>query len=128
MSDINKAIGERLKWAREKANLKQNAIANWLGIHNSTLAKYESGQREIDNQTLVSLCEKYNIRLEWVMTGEGDISPTGSNAQSSHITIDEDPDIQFILRTRRELSPKAFEQWMKAAKKMKQAFEDEEEE
>lgn len=78
MSEMNRAIGERLKRSREKANLKQNAVAKWLGIHNSTLAKYESGEREVDNKTLVTLCEKYDVRLEWVMTGEGEIRSSSS--------------------------------------------------
>lgn len=123
MSDINKEIGERLKKARERAGYKQNAIANWLGIHNSTLAKYESGDREVDNKTLLSLCEKYDITTEWLMTGSVESNPGNSSDQ-----LQADPGVQFIMRARQDLSPQAYERFLKLAQKMKESFEEEEDE
>jgi len=73
MDDLNKAIGERLKKTRELRGLKQNRVARKLGIHNSTLSKYESGEREIDNETLLRLADMYDVPAQWIMTGEKEI-------------------------------------------------------
>lgn len=72
MRDPKKEIGERLKKARERKNLKQNRVALSLGIHNSTLAKYESGDREPDNETLKSLATLYEVTPNWILTGNED--------------------------------------------------------
>lgn len=72
MTDLKKAVGERLKEARERKNLKQNKVAKIIGIHNSTLAKYESGEREADYETLIKLAELYEVTVDWI---------TGNNEQ-----------------------------------------------
>ena len=76
MSDVKKEIGERLKATRERKGLKQNRVALYLGVHNSTLAKYESGEREPDNETLMRLAEYYEIKVEWILSGEPNSSKT----------------------------------------------------
>ena len=70
MSEVKKEIGERLKSARERKGLKQNRVALYLGVHNSTLAKYESGEREPDNETLKRLAEYYEVKTDWILSGE----------------------------------------------------------
>jgi transcriptional regulator with XRE-family HTH domain len=70
MSDVKKEIGERLKSVRERRGLKQNKVALHLGVHNSTLAKYESGEREPDNETLMKLAEYYEVNTDWILSGE----------------------------------------------------------
>lgn len=72
MSDVKKDVGKRLREAREKRGLRQNRVAKSLGIHNSTLAKYESGEREADNETLSKLSEIYEVSPTWILTGEHD--------------------------------------------------------
>lgn len=67
MSDIKKEVGERLKAAREKKNLKQNRVAMMLGVHNSTLAKYESGEREPDAEVINKLAELYEVSTDWIL-------------------------------------------------------------
>jgi transcriptional regulator with XRE-family HTH domain len=69
MDSSKKELGQRLKYCREKKNLKQNKIALTLGVHNSTLAKYESGKREPDTETLIKLSELYGVELDWLLTG-----------------------------------------------------------
>ncbi|MFD7521402.1 helix-turn-helix domain-containing protein [Paenibacillus chitinolyticus] len=70
MTDLKTALGKRLKQAREKNNLKQKDVANELGIHNSTLNKYESGTREPDGETLNKLAALYEENVGWLLTGE----------------------------------------------------------
>jgi transcriptional regulator with XRE-family HTH domain len=67
MSDMKKEVGERLRAARERKGFKQNRVAKHLGIHNSTLAKYESGEREADGETLRNMAEHYDVSIDWLM-------------------------------------------------------------
>jgi len=67
LSDLKKEVGERLKRERERKGLKQNRVSKILGIHNSTLAKYESGEREPDNETLNKLAELYEVSVDWLL-------------------------------------------------------------
>jgi len=76
MDDSKKILGERLKIAREKKGLKQNRVAQSLGIHNSTLAKYESGDREVDIDTLKKLAELYDVTVDWLSGRTNDPSPS----------------------------------------------------
>lgn len=69
MTDSKKLLGERLRAAREKKGLKQNRVALSLGIHNSTLAKYESGEREVDIETLNKLAEIYEVDPGYLISG-----------------------------------------------------------
>ncbi|WP_010500610.1 helix-turn-helix domain-containing protein [Paenibacillus elgii] len=68
--DIKKEIGLRLRAAREKARFSQTSAAKKIGIHNSTLGKYELGEREADNETLLKLANLYGVKVQWVLTGE----------------------------------------------------------
>lgn len=89
MEDIKKIVGERLREARERKNLKQNKVARMLGIHNSTLAKYESGEREADYQTLIKLSDIYEVKVDW-LTGsrqKGD-KPLITNDQAKNAVLE----------------------------------------
>jgi transcriptional regulator with XRE-family HTH domain len=70
MSESKKEIGERLRSAREKKGLKQNRVAQMLGVHSTTITKYESGEREPDADTLKKLAEMYDESVEYFLTGQ----------------------------------------------------------
>lgn len=59
--DIKKEVGNKLRDARKKKKLQQNTVAKMIGVDNSTLNKYESGEREVDYETIVKLAELYEV-------------------------------------------------------------------
>ncbi|TPG86837.1 helix-turn-helix domain-containing protein [Brevibacillus laterosporus] len=61
-----KLVARRLREARTRKGLQQNKVAEQLGIDNSTLAKYESGQREPDLSTLKQLATLYEVSIDWL--------------------------------------------------------------
>jgi len=67
LNDFKKDVGKRLKAERERKGLKQNRVAQMLGVHNSTLAKYESGEREPDNESLNKLSELYEVDIDYIL-------------------------------------------------------------
>ena len=59
----NAIIGQNIKSYREKLQLNQDQLANWLGVSRELISYYESGKREIDLKKLESLAELFGIEL-----------------------------------------------------------------
>lgn len=60
-------IGERLKLAREKAKLSQEAVAEKLNIARSNISKYENNKLEPNINTIKQFCEIYNITADYLL-------------------------------------------------------------
>lgn len=59
------SLGERLKEAREKRNLKQIQVMRHTGINNKTLSGYENNVSEPDLETLKTLAELYGVKIDY---------------------------------------------------------------
>lgn len=66
---VSKDIGYRLRRAREHKRLTQKEVADKIGIHNSTLGKYELGEREPDIETIRKLADVYEVSAFWLLVG-----------------------------------------------------------
>lgn len=64
------SIGKRLKSARERKGLKQVDVKRRAMINNKTLSGYENGVSVPDYETLLTLADLYDVRVEWLITGE----------------------------------------------------------
>lgn len=78
------AIGYRLRMARQRKDLLQKKVAKILGINAGTLSNYEAGKREPDNDTLIKLCNLYDVTVEYVLNGTDQI-----NNKNSVLTLSE---------------------------------------
>ena len=66
-----KAIGRRLKIAREGVRLTQTQAARRLGLQvTTTLSNYEQGRTEIPLRLLPSLCELYHVKFDTLLLGQ----------------------------------------------------------
>lgn len=68
-----KAIGARLREAREVAQLKRTTVALKAGISSDQLASYEFGRVVLPWGVGKKLCELLKINLHWLALGEGSI-------------------------------------------------------
>lgn len=57
----------RLKELRIKKNLRQEDVAQMLGVERSTYTKYESGASRPKNETLVELSNFYNVSVDYIL-------------------------------------------------------------
>ncbi|WP_438447449.1 helix-turn-helix domain-containing protein [Gorillibacterium sp. sgz5001074] len=105
-------LGDRLKAERERKGWSQIFVAEKVGITNTVLSNYERNYRDPDTDTLRKLADLYEVSIDYLLGRE--ISG-----------VDNDQDIQFIMRARKDLSPKAYERFMKLARDMKKSFEEE---
>lgn len=61
--EINKYIGNKIREFREKRNLNQDEVAEFLGVSTQALSRYELGDRKTNNDVLFSLAEYFNISI-----------------------------------------------------------------
>ena len=66
-------IKDRLKKLRTTLGLKQREVAERLGIRVSLVGNWESGINAIPPTRIYQLCHEYNVRREWLETGEGEM-------------------------------------------------------
>lgn len=51
----------------------QESFAKYLGISKSNLSSYEAGRRTPSDAVIQLICQKCNVREEWLRTGQGDM-------------------------------------------------------
>lgn len=76
MDEINSSIvfqniGIRLKKVRRTFGLSRNKMCEILGIGISRLSNIERGSKSLDPRELYILSDKLDIRLDWLIAGEG---------------------------------------------------------
>ena len=64
---------DRLKELRKALNLKQREVAERLGVKVSNVGAWEAGMFAIPSTRIYQLCKEYNVRREWLETGEGEM-------------------------------------------------------
>jgi transcriptional regulator with XRE-family HTH domain len=69
-------LNERLKTIRKTLNLTQKSFAKSIFISTSYYANIESGQRQVFEKIIDSVCKVYNTNKDWVLTGQGEIFNT----------------------------------------------------
>ncbi len=66
-------IGERIKKLRKSLDLTQQKFGQRIGIKGNTVAQYELGRNEPIDAVLSLICREFNVREEWLRTGEGEM-------------------------------------------------------
>ena len=73
-------IGERIKCVR--GSMSQLDFATKTGLNKGTLSRYERNTTVPDANTIVKICSVFDIRPEWLLTGEG--KPSKKNHKDEH--------------------------------------------
>lgn len=71
VSDRDKAIGRRLREARDLALAKRTALALKIGVSSDQLSSYEHGRVPLPWLVGSDICELLDINQRWLATGEG---------------------------------------------------------
>lgn len=75
-------VGERIKIFREKANLTQARVAEYLSLDQSMIAKMEKGERTINSDVIEKLSFLYCCPVDYILHGD----KTNLNSQISFRT------------------------------------------
>lgn len=63
----------RLRILRKALKLSQESFGKQLGITGAGVSKLESGDRNLTQQTILLICQQFNVRKQWLETGEGEM-------------------------------------------------------
>ncbi len=67
------SIGERLKAIRRNLNLTVKDLAEILDIPTRTIGAWERNENPPNEKFLTQLIIKFNININWLLTGKGEI-------------------------------------------------------
>ena len=62
---------KRIKELRKSKNLTQVEFGARVGLTGSAITTYEKGVRIPSNTVITAICREFNVRREWLETGEG---------------------------------------------------------
>ncbi len=96
MSTVKEEIAKNLLFYRKKAGLTQKQFADMLGVKNTAVSNWESGNNSIDIETLFAACEVFGVTLN-DMYGK-------YSTESSNSVQDLSTDESQLLATYRTLS------------------------
>ena len=68
-----KEIGLRIQMVRKKLNLLQKDFARSLDISNASLSEMEAGNAKPRFELIYNITKKYNVNLNYLLHGEGEI-------------------------------------------------------
>ncbi len=63
----------RIKEIRQKIFVSQSNMEDCLNLSRNTLSAYERGKAFFKPHTLQLLASKYNININWLLTGQGNM-------------------------------------------------------
>lgn len=94
--------GERIKRVRIASGLSQEKFGELIKIRGASVSTIESGKSNAGDQTIELICNKFNVREDWLRTGAGEMSaPVDVEQELSEflkdILVDESPDFRRAL-------------------------------
>jgi len=64
---------ERIRKIRKHLDITQQEFADRLGVKRGAIANYEVGRNEPTDSVISLICREFNVREEWLRTGEGEM-------------------------------------------------------
>ena len=71
---------ERIRHIRDYSGLSQAEFSRRINVAQSTLAQFETGAREPKDIHLTAICREFDINMEWLRFGVGEMLSSNSNS------------------------------------------------
>lgn len=94
--------GERLKEIRRYYRLTQTEFAQKLYLSRNYIAVLELERKPLNNRIASMICDKFRVRLEWLLNGTGDMIQGNTPILTPE---EQDEDLQKIIYKYSMLSP-----------------------
>lgn len=75
-------MNERIKALRKQLGMTQTEFAQKVGLSQNYVWMIERGDRSPSDRTVADICREFNVREEWLRTGDGEMY--------MHLTQDEE--------------------------------------
>lgn len=66
-------MNERLRKLRKTLNMSQTTFGKRVGLKQSTITGYETGNRIPLDSVILLICKEFNVNEEWLRSGKGDM-------------------------------------------------------
>lgn len=76
-------LGKRLKYLRDKNNYSQKRVADSIGISNTQLSRYESGDRKPEPELITQFADFYGVTTDFLHGRTEDPNSTVSQSKIS---------------------------------------------
>ena len=105
-------INDRISYLIDSEKLKKTQFAERVGLSQAYVSQICGGVRTPSDRTIADICREFNIRREWLETGEGPMrlpEPDEDLDYINRLLADDDAEtVRFIknfLRAYNDLSP-----------------------
>lgn len=107
-------VGDRIKLLRkEELHKTQKDFGNRIGLKPNSVSDIESGKNNPTQQTIKAICREFNVNVNWILTGNGDIYDIPEDevaAVVSELLEEDNPFYDLIIgimKTYQQLDPKS---------------------
>ena len=98
-------IGERIKLLRKDLKMSQAEFGQRIGLKQAAIGLYENGNRNVSEQSITLISQVYQVRAEWLRTGEGPKRTTESEWPAPWDSDNVDDADRTIINMYLSLSP-----------------------
>ena len=81
-------MNTRIKELRQFLDLSQEDFGFRLGVTKTAISRLESGNRNITEQMLRSICREFGASYLWLTAGEGSMFEDSSDDAALHVMVD----------------------------------------
>lgn len=115
-------FGDRLKELRKQHNLGQKEVGAWIGVSDSSIRKYEVGERTPTPDALVVLAEHFDVTVDYLL-GRSSSPAAVSTGQLASDPTGEVFDDEIRTLARAKLKGSSPEQLAKRKEQIKKMIE-----
>lgn len=87
MLSVREEIAKNLLYYRKKAGFTQKQLADMIGVKNTAVSNWESGNNSIDIDTLCRVCDIYGVTLNDMYGGYSDRAPALNAEERELISV-----------------------------------------
>ncbi|MDQ6418704.1 helix-turn-helix transcriptional regulator [Paenibacillus sp. LHD-117] len=119
-------IGNRMRELRKNKKLSQEELGEKLGVGKTTISQYESETRKPDSDMLLRISKFFEVSVDFLLgrTNDPQIKPKDDQPEHDYHFFDAHG-VQFIARSKENLTPQAYKKMQELAQKARELFEDE---
>ena len=107
-----KTFGERLKELRIANGFGQKEVAAWIGVSDSSIRKYESGERTPDPNAIKTLARQFNVSTDYLLGNDAPQHEYYHDPEVAAIAqeMHDNPDIKVLFHATKGMKKKSIEE------------------
>ncbi len=118
---MENSVGTRIKECRKNRGWTQEDLGKRVSVSPQVVSNWERGYSTPDSLHIQSLSAALNVSADFLI-GRTDDSERSAQAAADVMNL---PEVQFIMRAKEEMSPKAYAKFLKLVEQAKKAFDEE---